>query len=83
VATGSAPAPVVHEERPFPDADTNPAFNPVHQFHLGLWFDSPEAAEAAGCPNTETPFNGEHTAGVQALSTHQFAEDEGPLRQIE
>jgi len=39
----------------------------VHQFHLGLWFNSPTAANAAHCGNTVTPFNGEHNAGVQAL----------------
>src|SRR5262245_26172214 len=37
VAPGAAPAPVVHNG-PFPDASTNPPFNPVHTYHLGLWF---------------------------------------------
>jgi hypothetical protein len=83
VAPGSAPAPVVHNEPPFPDADTNSQFAPVHQFHLGLWFDSPEAAEAAGCPNNVTPFNGDHTAGIQALSTRNFDALYGPLRRID
>jgi hypothetical protein len=82
VAPGVAPAPVVHDQQPFPDADENPATAPVHTFHLGLWFNSPADAEAAGCPNTVTPFNGDHTAGIQALSTRNFAADEGPLRQL-
>jgi hypothetical protein len=51
-------------------------------FHLGLWFNSPTDAAAAGCPNTVTPFNGDHTAGVQALSTHNFGDLHGPLRKV-
>lgn len=83
VAPGTAPAPVVHSSPPFPDADTNPATAPVHQYHLGLWFNSPNDAQAAGCPNAVTPFNGDHTAGIQALSTRQFPAGEGPLRRIQ
>jgi hypothetical protein len=82
VAPGVAPAPVVHTAAPFPDASSNPATAPVHMFHLGLWFDKPTAAAAAGCPNTETPFNGNHTAGVQAMSTRNFTDANGPLRKI-
>jgi hypothetical protein len=37
---------------------------------------------AAGCPATMTPFNGEHNAGVQALSSTQFPKDQGPLRSL-
>jgi hypothetical protein len=81
VAPGSAPAPVVHNG-PFPDAPTNPATGPVHEYHLGLWFNSPADAAAAGCGNTVTPFNGEHNAGVQALSTRQFGDLTGPLRSL-
>ena len=81
VAPGSAPAPVVHNG-PFPDASTNPATGPVHEFHLGLWFNSPADAAAAGCGNTVTPFNGDHAAGVQALSTRQFGDLTGPLRRL-
>jgi hypothetical protein len=83
VAPGSGGAPVVHPDGPFPDADTNPQTDPVHMFHLGLWFDSPDDAAAAGCPDTVTPFNGDHTAGIQALSTRQNAPDQGPLRFVE
>jgi hypothetical protein len=80
---GDQSAPVVHDQPPFPDADKNPATEPVHTFHLGLWFGSPEAAAAAGCPNTVTRFNGDHTAGIQALSTRNAPDLEGPLRQLE
>ena len=69
---GGQPAPVVHNQPPFPDASTNPATEPIHTFHLGLWFGSPLAAQAAGCPNTVTRFNGDHNAGIQALSTRNF-----------
>jgi hypothetical protein len=79
VATGSQPAPVVFNG-PFPDANLNPPFNPIQMYHLGLWFDSPQAAMGAGCPATVTPFNGEHAAGIQVLNTSNFADDHGPLR---
>src|SRR5215475_2606689 len=81
VAPGSQPAPVVHNNA-FPDASTNPITAPVHTFHLGLWFNDPADAVKAGCPGTVTPFNGEHNAGTQVLSTRNFANDQGPLRQL-
>ena len=81
VAPGSAPAPVVFGGA-FPDASLNPSFNPIQMYHLGLWFDSPQAAQAAGCPATITPFNGEHNAGIQVLNTGNFADDQGPLRKV-
>jgi len=79
---GGQPAPVVHNQPPFPDASTNPATEPIHTYHLGLWFGSPSAAQAAGCPNTVTRFNGEHRAGIQALSTRNFGKLNGPLRRL-
>jgi len=79
---GGQQAPVVHNQPPFPDASTNPATEPIHTFHLGLWFGSPQDALAAGCSGTVTRFNGDHTAGIQVLSTRQFANDQGPLRQL-
>jgi hypothetical protein len=79
---GGQPAPVVHDQPPFPDASANPATEPVHTFHLGLWFGSPEAAQAAGCPDTVTRFNGEHNAGIQALSTRNYPDLQGPLMQL-
>jgi len=81
VAPGSAPAPVVFNGV-FPDASLNPGFNPIQMYHLGLWFGSPEAAQAAGCPATITPFNGDHNAGIQVLNTSNFADDQGPLRKV-
>jgi hypothetical protein len=78
VAPGSTAAPTPHAA----DASSNPATAPVHTYHLGLWFDSPAAATAAGCPGTTTPFNGEHTAGVQVLSTQNFPAPAGPLKQL-
>ena len=85
VAPGSVDAPVVHEA-PIPDASTNPAFAPVHQYHLGLWCGTAGAARASGCTGADlirTPFTGIHNAGVQALSTRQFDALDGPLRQIQ
>ena len=83
VAPGTTAAPVVHPHGAFPDASSNPATAPVHMFHLGLWFGSPRAAAAAGCPTTLTPFNGDHNAGIQALSTRQFPQLAGPLRSLQ
>jgi hypothetical protein len=86
VAPGiSEKAPIVftnprHPE--FSDTDRNPQTQPVHEYHLGLWFNSPQDAADAGGPNTETPFNGEHNAGVQVLNTSNFTDDQGPLRGV-
>jgi hypothetical protein len=81
VAPGSGQAPVVHRS-PIADAATNPATAPIHTFHVGLWFGTPEVAVAAGCPDTVTPFNGDHTAGIQVLSTRNFLAASGPLRSL-
>lgn len=78
VATGPADAPTPHAA----DAAINPPFAPIHTYHLGLWFNSAADAVAAGCPGTVTPFNGEHTAGIQAMSTHNFPPLDGPLGRI-
>jgi len=78
VAPGVATAPVVHHDA-FADASLNPATPPVHTYHLGLWFNSPADAVKAGCPGDVTPFNGEHNAGIQALSTRNFPDAQGPL----
>src|SRR5829696_3836690 len=45
-APGVVKAPQVDDQ----DAATNPAFDPVHTLHLGLWFGSPQEARDAGCP---------------------------------
>jgi hypothetical protein len=78
VAPGTAPAPQVHHDA-FPDAQLNPATGPVHTFHLGIWFNSPTDAVKAGCPGDVTPFSGEHNAGIQALSSRNFIDAQGPL----
>jgi hypothetical protein len=79
VAPGSTAAPTPHDGL---DASSNPATAPVHTYHLGLWFNSPADATAAGCPGATTPFNGDHTAGVQVLNTRNFPALEGPLKQL-
>jgi hypothetical protein len=78
VAQASVPAPLVHNNA-FPDASTNPVTNPVHTFHLGLWFNSSVDAQNAGCPADVTPFNGEHNAGIQVLNTSNYPDLQGPL----
>jgi hypothetical protein len=83
VAPGVAPAPLVFNDPPFPDAAQNPATGPIQTYHLGLWFNSPTDAQNAGCANTVTPFNGEHNAGIQVLNTSNFRDDKGPLRKLQ
>src|SRR5215208_8001413 len=77
-APGSVEAPQVDDQ----DAATNPAFDPVHTLHLGLWFGSPQEARDAGCPGTVTAFDGDHNAGIQAFSTDNFPDLHGPLGKI-
>ncbi len=82
MAPGAVHAPTPHGSK---DAGTNPAFKPVHTFHVGLWFNSPADATRNGCPATTTPFNGEHTAGVQVLSSRNAGNTNdltGPLRKV-
>ena len=66
------------------DALTNPATAPVHTYHLGLWFSNTVDAEAAGCPATPTPFEGNHQAGIQVFNTSNFGTEAatGPLSQF-
>jgi hypothetical protein len=78
VAPNVGAAPAVHPQ----DAISNPATAPVHTFHVGLWFDSVAEATAANCSGNPTPFNGDHTAGVQVLNTTNFPDDDGPLGQF-
>jgi hypothetical protein len=77
--SGAAAAPTPHNNPPFPDASTNPPTFPVHTYHLGLWFNSPQDAEKAVKNGTVTPFNGEHHAGVQVLNSSNFLPGNGPL----
>ena len=63
------------------DAKKGVEFAPIHTFHLGVWFADPKQAAKAGCSNTVTPFDGDHEAGIQALSTRNFPAQKGPLGQ--
>jgi hypothetical protein len=65
------------------DAKKNPKFDPVHTFHLGLWFGDPKDAKDAGCSGKVTQFDGDHEAGIQAFSTRNFPDLEGPLGEIQ
>ena len=77
-APGVVKAPQVDNQ----DAEKNPAFDPVHTFHLGLWFGDPKDAKEAGCSGKVTQFDGDHEAGIQAFSTRNFPKLEGPLGNI-
>jgi hypothetical protein len=79
VSPGVAPAPRPFPKGAFPDAGQGVKTGPVQLYHLGLWFNSPADAAKAGCANTETPFNGEHNAGIQVLNTGTFPDLHGPL----
>jgi hypothetical protein len=81
VAPGSAfvPKPVHPTDHPL-GSKNPPITAPIHTYHLGLWFNSPADAASIGCPGNTTPFNGDHTAGIQVLNTGSFPDDQGPLR---
>ena len=57
------------------------ALAPTNTFHVGFWFNDPNAAEACGFnPNNPTPFNGQHRAGPNAMiSLPDATTDLGPL----
>jgi len=62
-------------------------YDPTHQYHLGLWFNSPKVPFNLGCePGATspiiTPFNGNQHAGIQVLNTAQFPVNAGPLSQV-
>jgi hypothetical protein len=78
-APGSVKAPQVDNQ----DAEKNPAFDPVHTLHLGLWFGDPKDAKEAGCSGKVTQFDGDHSAGIQAFGTRNFPKLEGPLGEIQ
>jgi hypothetical protein len=61
----------------------NPGPVAVQTDHLGMWFADPADAVNAGCLGTETPFDGDHNAGIQVLNTSQFAIANGPLPRIQ
>jgi hypothetical protein len=86
--TGSATVRGVFDSETFsvsPGGTTT--FAPTHQYHLGLWFDSPKVPFNKGCePGATspvvTPFNGAQHAGIQVLNTAQFPVNAGPLSQV-
>jgi hypothetical protein len=78
-APGVVKAPQVDNQ----DAEKNPAFDPVHTFHVGLWFGDPKDAKEAGCSGKVTQFDGDHEAGIQAFSTRNFPDLKGPLGNIQ
>ena len=86
--TGSATVRGVFDSETFsvsPGGTTT--FAPTHQYHLGLWFNSPKVPFNLGCePGATspivTPFNGNQNAGIQVLNTAQFPVNAGPLSQV-
>ena len=81
ISPGKTPAPNEFPDPPavVPEETDGVITNPVQMYHLGLWFNSAEAAGKAHCPTTKTPFNGEHDAGIQVLNTAKFPDLAGPL----
>jgi len=77
----TSPPPNVFHSPPavVPEATVGIATNPVQLYHLGVWFDSAADAGNVGCPNTPTPFNSVHNAGIQVLNTGTFSDTPGPL----
>jgi hypothetical protein len=86
--TGSATVRGVFDSETFsvsPGGTTT--FAPTHQYHLGLWFNSPKVPFSLGCePGATspvvTPFNGDQHAGIQVLNTAQFPVNKGPLSRV-
>src|SRR5215217_4876522 len=78
-APGVVKAPQVDDQ----DAKKNPKYEPVHTFHVGLWFGDPKDAKEAGCSGKVTQFDGDHEAGIQAFSTRNFPDLKGPLGNIQ
>jgi hypothetical protein len=81
ISPGAVPAPNAFPDPPavVPEATGGVKTNPVQMYHLGLWFDTAADAGKAGCSTTQTPFNGEHNAGIQVLNTATFPDIPGPL----
>jgi hypothetical protein len=83
ISPGVAKPPKVDKQ----DATKGVKFAPIHTYHLGVWFADPKQGKAAGCSPkglTVTPFDGDHEAGIQALSTRNFGlkAADGPLFDI-
>lgn len=86
--TGSATVRGVFDSETFSvSAGGTVTFSPTHQYHLGLWFDSPNKPFNLGCePGATspivTPFNGVQHAGIQVLNTANFPDTAGPLSSV-
>jgi hypothetical protein len=78
ISPGAAKPANVHPKQ---DAKAGVKFAPIHTYHIGVWFADPKDAAKAGCSNAVTPFDGDHEAGIQALSTRNFTKG-GPLGTI-
>jgi hypothetical protein len=63
--------------------DPDAALTPTNTFHVGFWFNDPNAANKNGCIfdiTKPTPFNGEHKAGpVAMISVPDAQTNLGPL----
>lgn len=63
--------------------DPDVALTPTNTFHVGFWFNDPNAANKNGCTfdvSKATPFNGEHKAGpVAMISVPDAQTNLGPL----
>ena len=61
--------------------DPDVSLAPINTFHVGFWFNDPNAAKDCGFdPNNPTPFNGEHRAGPLAMISLPSADTNlGPL----
>jgi hypothetical protein len=79
ISPGAAQPAMPHGKK---DASKGVTFAPIHTYHLGVWFADPKQAAKAACTNTVTPFDGDHEAGIQALSTRNFPALKGPLGKI-
>ena len=82
VAEGSTQAPRPHGSA---DAASNPPFEPVHTYHVGLWFASAADAVKNGtaCNGPATQFSPTHNAGRQLFSSRNANNTNdlsGPLR---
>jgi hypothetical protein len=86
--TGTATVKGIFDSETFSvSAGGTTTFAPTHQFHLGLWFNSPKQPFRLGCEAGATapivtPFNGEQHAGIQVLNTGEFPDSNGPLRHV-
>jgi hypothetical protein len=85
--SGFVPSPNTQPSPPgaLPDSKTGAVTNgPVQIYHLGIWFNTPEDATAAGCKGVvPTPFTSNHRAGPQILNTGTFPNNAGPLLQLQ